>query len=40
LKLENGKTVIGVETISRFIYKEETKKLFLWEYLPLKRKRR
>lgn len=40
LKLEHGKTVIGVETIYRFIYKEENKKLLLWEYLPFKRRRR
>ena len=40
LKLEKGKTVIGVETIYRFIYLEENKHLRLFEYLPWKRKRR
>lgn len=40
LKLENERTVIGMETIYRFIYKEENKGLSLWEYLPLKRTRR
>lgn len=40
LKREKGKTILGVETIYRFIYSPKNKDLNLWECLPFKRKRR
>ncbi|MCL5959421.1 MAG: IS30 family transposase [Chloroflexi bacterium] len=40
LKKENGETVICHETIYRFIYSEQGKKMGLSEYLPCKRTKR
>lgn len=40
LRLENKKTILCPETIYQFIYNSENKHLSLFEYLPLKRKRR
>lgn len=40
LRKETGAKTISYETIYRYIYHPETKNKRLWEYLPLKRKRR
>jgi len=40
LKLENGYQSISYESIYRFIFDPKNKHKRLWEYLPLKRKRR
>jgi IS30 family transposase len=40
LKYERGKPELCHETICRFVYSEQGKKMGLWEYLPWKRTKR